>query len=336
MHSLFALIGMLAAISVTSARAAPGKIEFSFQKEQQIQYREIDVPSETQKFSIASPTLFESYQFEVSYQMTRQDLSTRNLVDKNGQETSLSRFDSGVRKTIQPKIEAQWGSDVLSFSVQEDVAPSLLTQSKRNITYQHQAFEGATTYLVGWTSFAQDLPESYFTDPQTLQKKKRALRVSGKEVNLGLEQILNENWKVRSELRQIDQPGYRPPSRSISFSSLIALSSRWTLRNDIGIARDDRTQTLSDDRGYFAADWLDNQISYEWRLDSFVNFAWQTALEVEDDPRRAIENKLGTDALVLGLEHQLKDLSYFVQISLARSSDGDHAESGRGGVQWPF
>lgn len=333
MHSLFALMIFFLGHVAT---AAPGKIEFSLQKEKQIQYREIDVPSESQQISIVSPTFMGSYQVGLGYQVNRLDLSTRNLIDKNGQQTSLSRFDSGIRKVLQPKFEAQWGSEFLSISAQEDVGPSLLTQSRRNLVYQHQAFGGATMYFFGLGSFKQDLPESYYTDPQSLQKKQRVTRVNGQELNLGLEQILTEKWKIKSDLRRVEQVSYRPTSHTLSVASLWALSSRWTLRNDIGIARDERSQSLADDRGYFSAEYLDNQISFEWKLDSFLNMAWQTAHETEEDPRRNIKNQIGTDAFIFGVEHQLKDLSYFIQISLARSSDGDHAEVGRGGIQWPF
>jgi len=333
MHRLLTLtLGLIG----TLAHASPGTVDLSYQSESQIQFRELDVPKDTTTLGIQSPTFFEYYQVGLKWIDENQDFSNRRLIDENGNQKRFSEIDSGHRQVIAPSISANWGRHLLSLSAQTDVAPTSLAQASQGLTYQFQAFGGATNFILGLNHFNQHQPVNYYIDPVTLQSRKRPSTIEGREVALGVEQFLNEQWKGRIDLKHLELVDYRPPRYSVVLASLLALGSRWTLRNDLGYATENRDHALKDDRGHFSAVWFDNQVTYEWRLDSFITLGWMTSQENETDPRRGTKNLLGSDVVAIEVEHKLKRFKYVVGLSLARTSDGDSAESGKGNVQWEF
>lgn len=332
MHRLFTLIIFTPAF----LHAAPGNIAISVGHQNQIQLNEVDTKKDFQRISIVSPTLANHYTLGAQYSFEQNDISTRNLTGSTGQETPLSAIDNGKREIATISVEYRVGMLLASASSSQDTKPSVFSRKSYSLLLQLSPFSGATQLFVSGDFSRQDQPESYFTDPGTLQSRRRLAEIVTQTISIGVEQILTENYRTRLALSEVRQHNYRPRQNKLSWANAVALGSRHTVRADLGVAFENRSESLKDDRGYFYSHWLETQWIYESSLDTFWGIGISNVFEKEDDPRRSVETQIGTDAIGGFFEKRFDAFIAAFKISNAQTNLKDTALSLQGDLKWEF
>lgn len=329
MHSLFAL-----GLFVSGSAFAAGSISTSLSQESTFEIANQETKKSSQAVVIQTADLLNHLLITGQVSNEVQDVSHKTLTLRSGQTAPLIQIDDGIRRIFLATAEYQADSVITSVSTAQDIKPSAFSRRYEGILIQKNFYSGATQVSAGYETSNQSQPESYFINPSTLQTQKRLGTISNNTVTIGLEQILTENLRSKIQYSESKFENFRPLQKFFRLASSAAISSRWTFRNDLGISSENRNENLYDDRGYFEAQWMENQISYEWQLDSFVGLGWSTVLEKEEDPRRGYVGSLGTDTFGIFIDKKFKKFTVTTKAGQTQTSEAQSGFSVAGELKW--
>ena len=329
MYSLLALIFFLN----PSHAQTSGTVSTSVSQDSFFQLKE-NSKKNSQVISLKSAKILQTIILSVDITNEKTDSSNKTLTTQSGQAIPLSSIDNGQRQIMNVGVELQTGSLLTSISTAQDILPTIYARRSYSLLMQKSLYSGATQISAQLAHSLQNQPESYFINPLSLQSQKRLALISNNNLILGIEQILTENIRSQFQYTESHFENYRPMQRSLKLAASFAFDSRWTSRLDIGYAAEDKNVNLFDDRGYFQAQWMDNQLSYEWKLDSFIGLGWSTVLENEIDPRRNYSAHLGTDTLGLFIDQRFKAFSFGLKLAQTQTSESQSGLSASGVFSW--
>ena len=335
MHRLFALI-LFATANISWA--APGKVSVSTISGQQILIDSLSSNSTSQSLQLTSPTLnrglVHGVTFGAGLEMDQVDLANRRIVQKNGVTVPLSDIDSGHRRIINFQTEWQNSDWLVSTRHSQDLDPSAYSAKSYGAQIQHGFYNRASVLTLDLSRSALSQPDSVFVQPETLKTESLATQFNKDQVKVQWEQIWADNFKNMFELADIQSPLIRPQSYFFGLKNVLALTSRQTFRVDLGLVRENENENLKTDRGYFRSEWVELQWTYEYSLDSFAGFSASTLHESEQDSRRNFSRALGTDAVGIFVQHQIKNLNLSGRILNAINSDQQRRNYFEGGLTW--
>lgn len=311
-------------------------VGFKYENVSALQLNEISVAQSTKSISIDLPQLRSGLGFSSSINLIKQDLSNRNLTFPGDTVVPLSTIDSGERTSANIGFSFNFSNHAFSISTAQDIKPSLFTSKKVILGYQRQMYNGATVIKLTASESNDNQPLSYYIDPETLQSKERSTSVKSQIFGLSIQQIWNEKLKTLVSTGFKTTRQYRPDEIQFKIGSALALNHDWTLKNEFGLATENRSQSLTSDRGYFESRWFDLEMNYEWELDSFLTAGISFLDEIESDPRRNLKTALGTDQLAVGLKTNFESLTYDFKAAFTLNSERQNSSSGSAGVSWVF
>ena len=318
------------------AFSGPTKLTTSYLSDEEISLNEENIKSSQFVLDLSNIQITPQINARIGLNHQKQDISFRNLVNSKGEEVALSDVDDGVRNILTTAFEYKIQNHLIALGNYQDIKSTEF--SKRGTYIQNQfGFYNQATYLyLGFETNTQKYPETYFIHPSRLTSERRAHSVHNQLFNIGLSQIWNAHYISKMSLEIKDSNTYRPQQSTLRVNQNYAINQRWTYKNEIGIAGDEESQKLTEDRGYFSSRWLDQEINYEWSLDSFVGFGWSTIRELEKDPRRQLETELGTDEFGLLVKQSFEKANYSIVLAKTVNSEVQEALKLEGVLEWNF
>lgn len=301
-----------------------------------LQLNELSVPTTSKVLSLTSPAILEVAKLNLALTQIHQDLSNRNITLKSKNEIPLSTLDSGIRQTLMTGVEFSTGRHLGVLSTTQDLKKSLFTGKTFSLDQAVQFHSGATQLNLTLLHSEQNQPLSFFIDPGTFESKERLTSIKVNQISIGVEQIWTDIFKTKITSDYKRTENFRPNQYSLKIQQAIAIGQFWTWKSELGSAIENRSEPLKDDRGYFQSVWLDQECSYEWKLDSFIRFGWSTLDENEFDPRRNRETFLGTDEIAASISQSLNLFNYELQISYFLNSEKQTATAYKGNFAWTF
>lgn len=328
------LLTSLILLTASFGFAAPGKVSISAISEKQLLIDNINAPRNSQSLQLSSPTIDKYYTFGAGIVKDEVDLSNRTITQQNGVVVPLSRFETGLRRSVNFQAEIQIADWLFSARHSQDIDPTTYAAKAYGLQIQKGFYSRATSLSFDFNRSALSQPQSVFVDPETLKTKPQATEFSKDQIRVQLEQIWTENLKSSFDIADIQNPQIRPHNYALGNKNAYALDSRHTFRLDFGLARENENEKLKTDQGYFRSEWTEAQWTYEYFLDSFFGTSVSFLHESEQDPRRGYTRELGTDAVGIFVQHQIKKININLRAVAAVNSDRQNSSYLEGGFSW--
>lgn len=323
-------------VANTSAFASSGKIKASVLSDEIISLNEENIKSKSHSISVISPEIESTSTITINLLQFHQDLKNRNLVGENGQEIPISKIDNGQKSTLTFAIDNRFKNHLVSLAVSNDVNKTVFSRKSCLLSDQISIYSGATLINLSFQKSDQDQPLSYFINPGNAKSEKRAQSIKNQITSVGIEQIWTSVFKTRFDIQKNMSFEYRPDQMTYKLSQAYAASDRITYKSELGFSIDNREQKLSEDRGYFKTQWYDQELTYEYELDSFVGIGWSTIYETEVDPRRSQKTNLGTDDIGFMYEKAFNQFTVQIAAFSLMNSESQKRIKFSGELTWIF
>jgi hypothetical protein len=282
-----------------------------------------------------SPSFFsERLALKASVNSKRSDYSSTILRDRLGNQTKLGDSFDGLETSSETGLDFSARGHMANIDYGRMLSRSPYPYDAWNAGYSYGFFAGTTTVGGNYSSTRLSVPRSFYIDPRDFVTRKRPESLTSQRLEVFLEQVLSETWKLHVRGFQGVRFEDRPKHLGTELRLGHAISDRWFARLDLGTLREGRNQTLKDERGYFSLYWAEVEASFEPIYDLTLSAAFGTTIERESIPYALVTRQVGSDNYGLKASYRGGPWTATIAGALARSNTDFRSRSITAELAW--
>ncbi len=280
-------------------------------------------------------TLPKGFSYNAKLEQRSVDYTNYLILPKEGFREALED-EVSEESYLDQSISFANGPHEVSLSYFTHLSSSPLAQQGQTINYNYTFNQKLTKLLTSTTYFEQKRPEDYFQIAAGSPREKRAEKIFGKKLSLGVEHIFSERYKARGTIFQGQRLKERPSHLGVELYQKYALTDAQFLGLKLERIEENTSEDLENERGYFDQQNLLIEYTAEPIYDLLASISYGHSVETEDNPRDESTEQLGIDSYGLGIDFQ--NLDYTLALSLLYSETNTNLffSTISGGIQWDF
>jgi hypothetical protein len=343
LQRLRTLMAIAGAVMSLGAVARTHSIGLSFQLDSR--QGPLDVSDLNRRFGITQRSEQLSYRteglpgglsFQGAFVVAHPDYSSVLVRDIKGNQTPLSALPNLVRRqetTLDAGFGWSRGPHAATLGWRGNVSQSPFASHLYRASYARGFFSQTTVLGLSASYLGQTQPESYFIDLD-FRTKARPRRVHAYEVAASFDQVLSSKWKMRNQVGISRRLEERPLNVSASTRQAVALTDRLFSELVLSYADESRSQALQNERGYFRAYSVRGALTAEPLYDLLVTLSYGVFWEREQDPRSNRHVQVAADQYGLGISFAPSDWEAHLQGAYTAANTGIRQLSFTGSFMW--
>ncbi len=280
--------------------------------------------SYSSQLSLGEVKILDSLFFTQTIQVIRIDKSQYGFLDQ-AQNDLHTKSSIEIDLTANSLLNYQSGQYSASVAFLYPVTNNFVEQYGFDTSHAVDFYNKSTIIGLSYKFLKEYRPESYFLDFD-FTVKNRPSNVRAHELSLFYEQILTERFKLRVKPFIINRPKERPDALGGEVLLAYAPFESHVLKLKALYAREDKTQSLKNERGYFKLFSANLAWDYEFSYSTLLGLSYTYQSEDEDNPRNLTSRTLGLDSV--GAFFEKKIASYTVKLT------GDYSRSNLNSNFW--
>lgn len=292
------------------------------------------VGSTTHRLSYSSGLQKNTYRFRFSSDYVDRDLDNYIIIDEQGNESRLSESDDGKEYILSAGADYVYESFTLSLDGSQSVEDSPLKTKSINpgITFNKYDWGFIARYSFLYKEDAR--PETTVVNPESLRSSQLSTKLTREFHDIELEQIVTEWAKVSSSFRYAKESEDRPSHLSGSFTFLAAPLDELGVFSRYQRVVENEDFLPRDGTGFFSLSSYTVGASYEYNYDYVLKLIYTTTVEKEEARGGTDVQRIGTDAIALGVDGRFKRLLPTLLATYEKSNTNRSAFLISGGLTW--
>lgn len=287
--------------------------------------------SVSQSLEIVSPTLGKIVTLSANTTVTKTNYDEFRTKDISGNLVPLDKTYDGVDEFVAATVSLAPAPYFVSVSYGKTVNPSPFAQNSVTFDSAYQFLYTTATLGFRFDKSESQQPLSYYG----VQNLARPLKLTREKYTLSYEQIWNDNYKSKLELISGARFEDRPRNLGAEFKNFYAFDAKNSVRADLGMLNESKSEALKSDRGYFKMSW--GEVGYQ----RYISYRWQTSLSYgylqeleEQNPVNNLTTQLANDLYAAKVAYLGTGWKANMQLESAVANTGARQEAVQGGVQW--
>lgn len=341
LRSLKILILVLTFISLSAMGQAPYKVDLQYQATEirgvpsAVSNQDIQRQGAQRTVSVLSPQFKNGLQIKTSIVDAKNDYKDYVIQEQSGRERSLG--DDFKSSELSGSLRFDYSLKQFLFSVErsQSLSASPFSYNLNSIGLTAQLNQNLTQVYVQHGFGENIIPQSFFTDLKTAERKERQQKIQIRNLTLGASQVLTEKWKSAIEF-SFSQKSDRPEAVGLDLRTSYSVSAKDFLRFDLRQIQESKNKTLQDERGYFQLRAAELAYTRYITYDLALSLGYGLVVEQEDNPQVPRKDQIASDVYNLKADYQGQSISAGVSLqSIATNVDYSSLTAG-GQVSWSF
>jgi hypothetical protein len=291
----------------------------------------------TQIFEITSPTLAETWTVTATSKLSKLDSSQLQTSDDKGNQVFLPS-ENQVTHFVTGTLSFAKGSVGSTVSVGQSLDSSVFKSRLVSADFSYKIDERAAALGFNYSRLESERPTNYVFDNfftnSSLTWIPRPERITRERSTVSFEQIWSDEFKNRAEFFLQARNEERPSSAGAVLKNYYVLSTRNSVRLDLGTASEDRRQSLADERGYFQMNWLETQLQRLLTYNFLVGVSYGLLQEREDEVRSGRVSQTASDVYGLKAQYSGRGWQGTLKLEALEANTAYRTQQVQGVLQW--
>jgi hypothetical protein len=226
--------------------------------------------------------------------------SQLELRDFKGNQLTLGNENKWTQE-LKLGVVGHQKSTTYKMNLDKSVDSTAFNSQAASLEISSQISERLTEIGLKLSSTDKHRPQTYYFDNyfsnSSLKWLPRPNQISQQSLSSYFEQLWSDNYKTRLELTLGMRNQERPSHLNLELRNYAILDNRNSVRIDVGMSSENRSESLQNERGYYNMNWVETQLQHLITYNLLLGFSYGYLVEREDEVRTGRVTQVGSDLL---------------------------------------